>query len=536
MNPENVHIFYSNRSAAHLKKGDADQALQDANACLKHNPDFPKGYSRKGAALHALQEYESSIQTYQEGIAKFPDHTELQHELIGVKRAEVGKSRAAFLAHVSQQQQARSSATVSTFCQNAKRSLSLQIHALQSQLELIQSLERMTTQEKVVLLFGLIDKDHSGLINARELADAIRQDNADLALGQTLIDAIDLVAAFDADHDAKLNLQEFQSFLESLQESIGVSFQELSEFLILTQLFSDADSGPSLEKEEEADAEREAVAHVIDEAVHQREVVYDAMRDPRMSALYHLFDKNGDGEVDFSEVATGLFRLTHDMKDSSKLAVSVLLMMDHENERRVLDFEGFSRLIVSIAAASGKTFEETADQMTMDMMSTEEVSPKDMEQLMATEQAFEEALEHQHAKDDFEEVMDALQYNRMQRLFDLWDTDNDEGICYEELVNGLRKFQKTQSVQESAQNAASLMVNFDEDNNQTLNRIEFATSLVSYSREAKVTITKLVDFLVVASVLEDNSEEEKAFIRTIATEARDDLRQVADILKRHGIE
>ena len=43
---EENHIFYSNRSAAYLTKGDAEKALADAITCLELNPDFVKGYSR----------------------------------------------------------------------------------------------------------------------------------------------------------------------------------------------------------------------------------------------------------------------------------------------------------------------------------------------------------------------------------------------------------------------------------------------------------------------------------------------------------
>jgi tetratricopeptide (TPR) repeat protein len=48
-------IYYSNRSAAYLSAGDAQNALEDAKACLGLDPNFSKGYSRKGAALHGLK-------------------------------------------------------------------------------------------------------------------------------------------------------------------------------------------------------------------------------------------------------------------------------------------------------------------------------------------------------------------------------------------------------------------------------------------------------------------------------------------------
>lgn len=41
------HVFFSNRSAAYLSKGDAQNALQDANKCIELNASWPKGYSRQ---------------------------------------------------------------------------------------------------------------------------------------------------------------------------------------------------------------------------------------------------------------------------------------------------------------------------------------------------------------------------------------------------------------------------------------------------------------------------------------------------------
>lgn len=45
------HVYYSNRSAAYLKKGDGNNALEDANSTVAINPEFSKGYSRKGGEI-----------------------------------------------------------------------------------------------------------------------------------------------------------------------------------------------------------------------------------------------------------------------------------------------------------------------------------------------------------------------------------------------------------------------------------------------------------------------------------------------------
>jgi stress-induced-phosphoprotein 1 len=80
------HVYFSNRSAAYLKKGDANNALEDANSCIGLNPQFAKGYSRKGAALHALKRYNDSIAAYKEGLEKFPSDAGLKKGLEDVTR------------------------------------------------------------------------------------------------------------------------------------------------------------------------------------------------------------------------------------------------------------------------------------------------------------------------------------------------------------------------------------------------------------------------------------------------------------------
>lgn len=80
------HVYFSNRSAAYLSQGDAHNALEDANSCLGLKSDFAKGYSRKGAALHALKRYNDSIAAYEVGLEQFPGDAGLTKGLADVKR------------------------------------------------------------------------------------------------------------------------------------------------------------------------------------------------------------------------------------------------------------------------------------------------------------------------------------------------------------------------------------------------------------------------------------------------------------------
>lgn len=57
-------VYYSNRSAAYLKLGDAkSKALKDAEKCMELAPEWSKSFSRLGAAQHALRRFDAAVQT-----------------------------------------------------------------------------------------------------------------------------------------------------------------------------------------------------------------------------------------------------------------------------------------------------------------------------------------------------------------------------------------------------------------------------------------------------------------------------------------
>jgi stress-induced-phosphoprotein 1 len=79
-------VYLSNRSAAYLSKGFADSALKDAAACIEANPTWPKGYGRKGAALHAQKHYDEAIAAYEQGLAVAPEDASLKQGLAQVRQ------------------------------------------------------------------------------------------------------------------------------------------------------------------------------------------------------------------------------------------------------------------------------------------------------------------------------------------------------------------------------------------------------------------------------------------------------------------
>ncbi|OWZ06184.1 hypothetical protein PHMEG_00021595, partial [Phytophthora megakarya] len=82
------HVFYSNRSAAYLSLDDATHALEDAELCIQTKPDWAKGYSRKGAALHALRRYGDARAAYTDGLKVDPSNAACLSGIDEVKKAQ----------------------------------------------------------------------------------------------------------------------------------------------------------------------------------------------------------------------------------------------------------------------------------------------------------------------------------------------------------------------------------------------------------------------------------------------------------------
>jgi len=72
------HVFFSNRSAAYCKLEQFDKALEDANECVKVNPKWGKGWSRKASALEFLGRHSDALEAYEEGLKVDPNNQQLK--------------------------------------------------------------------------------------------------------------------------------------------------------------------------------------------------------------------------------------------------------------------------------------------------------------------------------------------------------------------------------------------------------------------------------------------------------------------------
>ena len=72
-----------------------DKALEDALACIQAKPDFPKGWSRKGAALVGQGDREGAVKAYKKCLDLDSSNTAAKNELQRLE-FEISQRSAAF--------------------------------------------------------------------------------------------------------------------------------------------------------------------------------------------------------------------------------------------------------------------------------------------------------------------------------------------------------------------------------------------------------------------------------------------------------
>ena len=206
--------------------------------------------------------------------------------------------------------------------------------------------------------------------------------------------------------------------------------------------------------------------------------------DVKMKEIFKIFDKDGDGTVSFQEVVIEMYELTNDLSQSSKAAVTALLMIDGSGSntnassnddngngnnkgsnskggRSNMNYEQFSRFFLLVVAAcyGDMTFEEVAERViessrtsSNDKLTPEEIYAKfEMDANLQKVFTLHNNNDNDGGDNNKEEsggaaavsqgevdAVDTFQVNRSSRLFDLWDLNGDGFIDFHELALSLR--------------------------------------------------------------------------------------------------
>ena len=353
------------------------------------------------------------------------------------KDAAMHKSKIRHAAQLStsmKQAENKQPKDTSEFVKYTRATLDLTIMTLLAEREMLDELSEMPDDEKLETLFELLDKDGDGLVDATELADGLRKIRGDVNFEESLLLAIDRIATFDKQGTGKLNPTDFKAMAETLSETLGTDFHQVSEMMLMAILFSK--TGNSFEENLAGAMLTQEVTDVVKKEEESRKILVDQ----RMRALFALFDTDGSGTVDFKEVVMGMYRLSEDLEDSSKAAMVALLMFD-DDHCRSLTYEQFARFIINIIAASPDhiVFDDVADAMTKAAsVPVSTLSAEDLKAISTLQETLEEVLDVQDEVEKHNEHIRKSQLARSQKLFTLWDLDNDGNVDLQELALGLR--------------------------------------------------------------------------------------------------
>eukprot|EP00667_Euglena_gracilis_P009600 EG_transcript_9755 len=91
--PELEHMLYSNRSACYCLIGDFARAVSDAERVIHMKPDWPKGHTRKGAALQSLNQLDQAAACYSKALELDPANEVAKKGLqdVSAASAQLGK-------------------------------------------------------------------------------------------------------------------------------------------------------------------------------------------------------------------------------------------------------------------------------------------------------------------------------------------------------------------------------------------------------------------------------------------------------------
>ena len=164
----------------------------------------------------------------------------------------------------------------------------------------------------------------------------------------------------------------------------------------------------------------------------------DLIDDERALILFRLIDADASGCISFEEISNSLLHLMKDGMDPNLKQIWAVLLLSGKDDSRKLDFPHFSSLLLNaIAASKGKVdFDDICADLTISHYQHEEYAGGEGSEPFSLSENFrddalKEILEEMRAVEQTdEEIVSVIQYKKMHKLFDLWDSDRKFLLIY----------------------------------------------------------------------------------------------------------
>jgi len=311
--------------------------------------------------------------------------------------------------------------------------------------------------------------------------------------------------AFDADGDGVLNLQEFTEFVKSMADNMNCSLEGMCKFLLARTVKNGSGETALCDviKHQQSKPNKSIAKHLH----HFGEDVCRFI-EARIAFLFKLLDYMGTGLVDIGHVEKSLTQILNEL--SNKKFRKDLFEID-----RKLNYEGLMDLLIGVVAASSADIDidDVCNSMTLVLCDPDLLDSK--QKLKRRTWTIRRSLHvDEDAANDLQTT--ASEKDKINKIFDLWDTDQDGEIGFEELFLAWRKMHgETKEMEKTFDECIDVISKFEfaVDKDQKLDKTEFGAFLAIFSEQTGGDLISMLDFMVVRCALQDNTEEERKFIQ-----------------------